>query len=985
MLESGNEILESQSSTLYDAWRESVTKYLAQQSTTVSLADLNNHVSRPAGVHPSVSLVDVLITDPLQRFAISGEGDSTRVRRIFRVDDDEIKDLVAKWRNSLANYLSNLTCTVGLSDIGSNVSRPYRLPSSVKLIDVLRTDPLNRFIITGEGNGIRAKYNFHLTEEQVSSLVEQWRDNICRFLTAQPSSVGLSDIGSNVARPFCLPNSVKLLDTLQNDPLGRFAISGEGSNMRARRVFRPDDPEVFEAVEDWRRAIGQFLLIHPLHTTLSDIGFNVARPLHLPNSIKLLDVMKADPYQRFLLEGEGNSMRASLSGPGKAAVSASYGKDSRLQDLTGEDVVCTSDNFRAMQQTLHFDESTPSMRGPLLGQHGTPSGEYPYFSLAAEARSRVNSSGATIGSSNTSVESAANLDHEDNGDGSGMYSHRSSILATRSSSIGSQSSVDSLTVLGNSGHFGSGVWAASSPTAGHEWYPGGNTRVSNSSMPTAAVASTAEAHSQPQRYVHYQNVRLPQPTGPRGSGSLLSRQPAYAATQPNLQHSGLMSNAYRGEVYGEQPRFAPKQFNVMPRQPNNFSHSDTSRHPVTQVAHPPHVQYLEPPSDFLCPLTQLLMTDPVQAADGVVYDRRSIEQWMRTSNRSPVTGRDFQSRKLVPNVYLRQSIENFARKRPQLQSPHPQYAEAHHNFHSSELATSSAPPRLELPSGSVRGGFEASANFGGAIGYGFQKPPAVPMKHLPESSPLVGSVGMNDFFLSGSLMGGDRRSMSPMLASPGNGANTALDGSHAPPGLRVLTAPPASSFSFLDDNNPTSLSSYSAGPQWSFLQASDEANLLGGSLNDLALGMGLADSAKISETGYVLGMNSSSKFIAKLDDINTLEPVSVVPTISSLEIPEPTTGKEPEVETVSNPTVGGRTDLIPLSVWLPDLFAGFDGPLVNSFLESMRDECGFMTVQDLLEAQANSQLTFEFMKSACAMKLGHFNRLIKGLENCKSK
>jgi len=39
----------------------------------------------------------------------------------------------------------------------------------------------------------------------------------------------------------------------------------------------------------------------------------------------------------------------------------------------------------------------------------------------------------------------------------------------------------------------------------------------------------------------------------------------------------------------------------------------------------------EPPHAFLCIITLNVMTDPVKASDGQVYERKAIEKWMETS------------------------------------------------------------------------------------------------------------------------------------------------------------------------------------------------------------------------------------------------------------------------------------------------------------------------------------------------------------------
>lgn len=60
-----------------------------------------------------------------------------------------------------------------------------------------------------------------------------------------------------------------------------------------------------------------------------------------------------------------------------------------------------------------------------------------------------------------------------------------------------------------------------------------------------------------------------------------------------------------------------------------------------------------------CPITQEVMEDPVICVgDGHTYERQSIEEWFRTSSKSPSTGRSLGSNEkiLVPNHSVRQAI-----------------------------------------------------------------------------------------------------------------------------------------------------------------------------------------------------------------------------------------------------------------------------------------------------------------------------------------
>ena len=61
---------------------------------------------------------------------------------------------------------------------------------------------------------------------------------------------------------------------------------------------------------------------------------------------------------------------------------------------------------------------------------------------------------------------------------------------------------------------------------------------------------------------------------------------------------------------------------------------------------------------MVCPITQVLMTDPVVAADGHSYERSAIEHWMRTSNKSPMTGAELANRMLITNHTLRSIIKD---------------------------------------------------------------------------------------------------------------------------------------------------------------------------------------------------------------------------------------------------------------------------------------------------------------------------------------
>ena len=67
----------------------------------------------------------------------------------------------------------------------------------------------------------------------------------------------------------------------------------------------------------------------------------------------------------------------------------------------------------------------------------------------------------------------------------------------------------------------------------------------------------------------------------------------------------------------------------------------------------------DPPPSFLCPISQELMLDPVTCTDGHSYDRRNIVTWLAENNTSPATGLPLSSRVLIPNIALRNAIDEW--------------------------------------------------------------------------------------------------------------------------------------------------------------------------------------------------------------------------------------------------------------------------------------------------------------------------------------
>ncbi|MFN3234413.1 MAG: AAA family ATPase [Gammaproteobacteria bacterium] len=65
------------------------------------------------------------------------------------------------------------------------------------------------------------------------------------------------------------------------------------------------------------------------------------------------------------------------------------------------------------------------------------------------------------------------------------------------------------------------------------------------------------------------------------------------------------------------------------------------------------------PDEFMCPVGFELMQDPVVTEAGISYERAEIERWLTDHDTDPCTRSVLGSKRLTPNVQLRQAIERF--------------------------------------------------------------------------------------------------------------------------------------------------------------------------------------------------------------------------------------------------------------------------------------------------------------------------------------
>ena len=68
------------------------------------------------------------------------------------------------------------------------------------------------------------------------------------------------------------------------------------------------------------------------------------------------------------------------------------------------------------------------------------------------------------------------------------------------------------------------------------------------------------------------------------------------------------------------------------------------------------------PQHFLCPLTKKIMQDPVLAFDGQCYERKAIEEYLKSHRKSPVTGKDADYIIVFPDLKRKADIEKFMKE-----------------------------------------------------------------------------------------------------------------------------------------------------------------------------------------------------------------------------------------------------------------------------------------------------------------------------------
>eukprot|EP00658_Telonema_sp_P-2_P080066 TRINITY_DN7895_c0_g1_i6.p1 TRINITY_DN7895_c0_g1~~TRINITY_DN7895_c0_g1_i6.p1 ORF type:complete len:518 (+),score=134.66 TRINITY_DN7895_c0_g1_i6:120-1673(+) len=113
---------------------------------------------------------------------------------------------------------------------------------------------------------------------------------------------------------------------------------------------------------------------------------------------------------------------------------------------------------------------------------------------------------------------------------------------------------------------------------------------------------------------------------------------------------------------------------------------------LNQRAAAPTVLPTDCPADFLCPITQDVMHDPVIAADGHSYERDAIVHWFVHRKSSPKTNKPLDNTRVIPNHTLKATIQSFMKRRDAVSQPmNAQPATAQRKVHRSKRSSVARP------------------------------------------------------------------------------------------------------------------------------------------------------------------------------------------------------------------------------------------------------------------------------------------------------
>lgn len=302
-------------------------KYLLCYVNAIKFKDLSRHF--PKGEMDS--LKKKLEGD--RRFSLFEDDGVLMVRRVGVSEEEaRIRDNVLEWKERVMEFFreNGLQTPIKLSEIVAEVPRPKGVDSSsISSRCVLEADYNRKFDLVElrvKPSDALIKYVYsqdewgrykHENSVKLEEKKEEWRQRIIFHLLKQKVSVRLNTLGVSAKKPNFLPPKIKCSDVIREDPLKRFQITGTAGATNEKG--KNDSGMLYVSLsrdylaEHWRLQIVKHMTEKGVNMMLlSDLGNVVPRPYLLPRQCSLVDVITADPKERFYYTCKNDVRRVKL-------------------------------------------------------------------------------------------------------------------------------------------------------------------------------------------------------------------------------------------------------------------------------------------------------------------------------------------------------------------------------------------------------------------------------------------------------------------------------------------------------------------------------------------------------------------------------------------------------------------------------------------------------------------------------------------------
>eukprot|EP01038_Epipyxis_sp_PR26KG_P015104 gene15104-20322_t len=221
------------------SYRNEIYSYMIKAKLNkLDMSVLSVSTNRPLILKAYVTMKDIVLSDPQNRFCTTSSNGANYVllteKQPFILDSsqcdiDSQYFLEEKWKDSMYQNLLQQEEAIEISILGAAIPRPKKLQNkSAKLIEVLRDDPNNRFLVNfNKGYGFYVRINpSSLDNIKVKHFMEIWSSKVIEcFEHTKRSNFELSELGALVSRPIQLDRAFHLKDLLVNDPKNRFVVN----------------------------------------------------------------------------------------------------------------------------------------------------------------------------------------------------------------------------------------------------------------------------------------------------------------------------------------------------------------------------------------------------------------------------------------------------------------------------------------------------------------------------------------------------------------------------------------------------------------------------------------------------------------------------------------------------------------------------------------------------------------------------------------